>query len=1088
MSLENLPSSTSLGNLDRGHGFRPTGYVVEFASDPDPASYGNPWGPWEVRDAALQTLDLSYGTKPDTVVLTMADPATTRTPGASAGERETYLQVPRVGDLVRIWQLVDEGDGPEEPVLRFKGAIGQVNRRRDRDAGWVLSARSEVSRLNDTRVTLKANLTADPLRPAPHFDAQGFLVRPGRFTLYELVRSVMNYPNAFGRAEYFDFEQIDWNGLAEDPRCGGFVPADVQFSETPRGQAVEALLAAAGNYKLHYVPGEDRGDDRLVVVELNLRCNRCGPQWPVRFPDPGGRSLAHEVDVAADRVSLSVAETANVARVTGGPLRLYSGHKHIAEVLDPTPAEPDADTRHLVPRQNDTAAEQRARSVNLDGVNYRFNGPGELIDRRATKQTVVGMPLFPDWNVHADYLPRLIHLESVKFAGDEPPTNAAGTALAEEDFTGLCEFDTRTLGDHLAAGAVVANRTDHLRAWQAWWTGGPCPACGGSGLVERVYSGPDNEPQFTFFAEKPDGTRRELGSVRDELLDGERLSARVNNYLFDPDRFGRVDPDTGEPYPPTGLSPLDLEAAGDYPLPWKNLCPYCRGVGQKPAAKMRNLAGTLFEGRHSTERDPDDPAITRLDPELTQTGPETWQQSQDRFLLSQPPTVQYEAPVLVPLPLDWSRRNQPGYDVDPPRDAAHPLAYQNLRGILARRHHNDAELAADLSLGRLDEDDWSCRVPYTKVETTPAGHALDARLGRVLFDEPLFVPCRKPFAAYRAWGEKETYQVGGGGTLVRAAKVQVTEGLGGWNGYWRPPRVWMSGFTEAAGLYQSFLVDSGGEPVEAVGFAATNEEGETEQYLARAMIVDGRWSVEVIKPQPDYDPAGNAAEFVTGHRPIYVSEDRVDEPVEIYRDDLVDRPVPAEADLDYRGLEALKAASGDRYPAAKLSRFEEETRAEQVADTDGFSDDDRRELVLRPKVYQWALRDGRSRLMGLAVRLLERTNNLTVGGHLDLQLHPPRHLTGLGWIDYPDAGPVAVVRVVYDFARGYGVTAELSRERPRLGEPAEEELDRVARITRRLEAIADGESRTARPVIGRERRQARDTRIGGGPDVIVRTR
>jgi len=1023
------------------HGFRPFSYTVEFSKASDPREFAEDDN-YSVRLVKLRSIEQGYGTGPFTAQFTCQDKdfIKTTTTGTTASSE---LDKPAHGDLIQIW--IESGDSR---ILQFKGAIESVHEDRSHNGiSYSCAATSLVHWLDDPKVTLNFNLHYDPLHSTPRFDLQGevmddILVTSKKLTVREIVDAILDYPDAWGHVGYFSKQNIDWQGLDNHPDCGNFIPNDIVLSGTPKGQAVLQVLQRAGNYSFVYDPAADR----IVIVDLNLRYDRLGPQWPIRFASTfssTGTPYAHEVDVIRDETEWSSRETANVCRVISGPISWYTGHWIIPNRIGTTESPLEDNT---VTDRSDTAQSQIQRATNFESCYYRFSTPSNLQEDRRDeghRKLWVGGALFPDWNVHEDFLPAIYEVQNVELppswfdndntitTGDPPVPTVGGVLPAtKQDFIkkykGQVEFRSRSRGDMILSGDRHMGQLGHLVRYQMWFVSGTCPACDGTGAVDRVYSGAHNEPQIQWVT-----------------LDNGRKVPKVTNYIFDPIRFGSRIPGTTTLYDHGALTPFVPSVAQPYPIPHKNLCPYCRGVGLKPEWKIRHLRQEPLVETRAPKASPDDVPIAEgkeINLDTLPSTAETWREAQNRISLQLDPVVAQEVIAStrrIPLPED---KNKP-YSLIPkladPQGGSierenvyrfeHPLKYEQLRKALADvsflnlpSNHPDALIAPA---------HWDATVPFTAVKIATTKFKIDYSMGQVIFDQPVFIPCTKWF--------NDFYVVNKDKVLVSQSGLLKTRSLGRGHrtedafdkptGYWRPARVWLQGFYHRFDYYDHLPSSS------VRRIVAQSPEGHEELYDIRAAIIDGRYALEVRKVRPD-DHDDNI-ELAIGNRVKPVELIDQSAKIEVYPDDFFKDPTPPRADLTDEEYEHYKTTEANcAFPRGKVLQWLPASPEERKLAGEGLVDSDYFGSMVRPRLYSWRLRDDRSRLLGKAIRTLEAQNNLHVTGSLTVVGMQMQVSNGLGWVDYPDRGRASIRRITYRFDKSMTVTLELSREQARFGE------------------------------------------------------
>jgi len=1113
-----LQTPTQVASSPGGHGIRPFGYTVEFAQNPEPNTFADPKSAlWKQRLVVLQTVTLAYGAEGQTAQFSIWDP---KAIDQTNFERPAdWLREPKNGEAVRI--TIDDGKGMKK--ILFKGAIRSVRDVKEHSqVTWHAEAVSEVSRLNDVHITAIFNQDNDPLNPQPIFDGSGN-VYAKKFTVREIIDQILLYKDPWGTEEYFRYDPdparhcIDWGELGDSPRCGQFVPSQVVL-DGPKGKAIADVLQRAGsNFTFIYDPNTDR----IRIIELSRDCVSCGPKWDIHFPNTDaqavdyGNAYASQYAIKSDSTIWTSSECANVCRVMSGPIRFYSGHYIVPEISS---ARNDA-----IDKRGDTAIAQTKRSHNPDLAHYRFTMPTETCvhDSRKERHYYVGAPLFPDWNIYEDWWPAMFEIGSVLVPPEwrasnwtpETPFQQPGTPSASV-YDKMVEFQPHCLGDQIARGEVHLGFQDNLRAFQAWYAPEDCPACDGWGLVKAIYKNDknENEPQIQLKPKGPDGAQR--------------LMPEVTNYLMRPDYFGMVPklpytlPDgtavsAANPFglePFCGTNPLGnpivdwndpvVQQTGGYPLPWKNTCPFCRGVGKWPIYKIRNINPNLYGG-HNLQRPQNNPnasAEVPIDPDLTQIGPETWEEANNRIAMKSGPFLQMEVQVAAGkyvLPI-WSKRDLPYTPEkdDPPNretlsrlpgkytemagsvsmerpygrmDFPHPLQMRvnfkqiPLSGICVQKVGN-AWSPTGVFNSPIIPPNWKCQVPTTTIQMGPAvQYTLDEHMGRVLFHQPVFIPCHKDFAAINTIknGKVRLTPYGLAATSAPANGYRTVDDRGLPTGYWRPPRIWMTYTYSRERFFDNLAQDPHGKEVPEAEFRHTNLDGIEHEYLARAIIVDGRYGVEVRKKDGDQENSEQVQEISSKHRVIQriISDEKTQ--IEVTESDFWLMPVPPKPLSDWPAPPQLPDTPATptspsipgppdphqdpymlykwnllkyQYVQGKILKWDRTTPNEKMVEASGWSDADHFGSWARPKIYTWLLRDDRPRLLDMAVRHLEYADNIQVKGSLHLVGTINVVNTGLGYVNYPRKAKAAVVRITYNFNDGFVTELELEREETRIGE------------------------------------------------------
>lgn len=952
---------------------------------------------------------------------------------------------PKTGDEVVIYAT--EWYDTEQAI--FRGFINEVSSKLSPEGKvYTCTASSAVNRLNDNSITVVYNLHDQPNRPSPFFDPEtGEILnnlRPG--TVYEIIKQIMAYPSAWGIDEYFKFDDIEWSGLDKSLTCGKFVPEDMAFVDRPKGDAIRDVLASAGNYKLYYDPDTEK----LYVIELNLACNKCGPKWPIIFPDEattsgdGWTAYSQNLHIKEDNTQWSIAGSANIVRLTSAPIRFYTGDYLVPEMADGTPGPVDMGP-------NDTVELQKARARNWDGNYYRFVQENIFDDGRDPRTYPVGMPIFPDWNIFEDWLPDYVLI------GDVVPSRVPEGVDEKEykkKYRGKVEYQPITRGQQVASGQKRLGMPTNLRQYQLWGIKIPCPSCNGSGAVQAIFSGGNNRPAIEF----------------DWVGTGGKLpQIKVTNYIFDPLLFG--DPSvTGT----GGLSPFAPTQDHPSPVPWLHTCPRCRGVGWKPEYRIRNIDSHLSSNIYSNKSEEQtNGSELNVDAEFIQTEPETWEQAQNRLEGSMSAYIQFENVVtihvpeagMVPNDKDEDDEDEGDEEVSMTKDSKLTLAAKGkakiieahpLKGML-KKLVSIAGISANSVLAYLVPPNRSTsRIYYTRIQhiptSTPA--TVSNTLGQIIFQEPAFIPAKMAHSTVRM-RKQGTFLLDEHGLLDDRDVLSGQNSLG----FWRPAKAWIQCFYVRNDFY-AFPAH------ETVEFTYKSADGLRFNYVARAAIVDGRWSVEVTKVEPSKWVGVSvtpALGFGNNAYPQIESSTHEDMVVETTEKDMEKMFIPPKADMKDEDLVIHKTEKGCLFPRARIFLWSKPTEGEVLYELEGQGESRAEQGLYRARVKGFKLRDDRSKMLGLAARRLETLNDVRVQGTLVLRgmlqdnsnvvewdnpmwtvsedidlsrliMDGGGSKNGLGWVNYPERGRAAVVRVTHNFDNGFTTTLELTRAEARFGE------------------------------------------------------
>lgn len=1087
-----------------GHGIRPSGYRIEFALAADATQFVNPQDPntkWQERLAVVQTISLGYGADGSTAQFYVWDPKAIDT--ESIDNPEAWLVQPKNGDAIRIW--INDGTGEK---LAFKGTVRSVHdRKTSTGVIWTCEAVSEVSRLNETNFTGSFNFRNDPVRPQPVFNSDG-TVHAITYTVKQIIEMILSFPDPWNSPAYFKVTSIDWNGLDTLDRCGKFKPANLSYDNQGKGRCIEDVLARAGNFTYLYDPVADK----LKIVELNRQCNACGTKWAINFASTDNATAeataayASKYHVEEDSTEWTTRQTCNTVRIVAGKIRFYSGQFIIPETVTGAVVGSSYNLGyHTIDDVHDTAELQKKRARNPDGAKYRFVMPGNfgVTDPRKIKQHFVGLPLFPDWNIFEDWFPAICEIDEVL------PPDPALPGFDPNKYKGKVEYQPHCLGDHLAGGNKILGYHDHLHTYQAWAIKGVCPACKGWGLVKKVFDNTDNEPNLELVAKGPKGQ--------------ERYMLEVKNYLFKPSDFGNPTADISmlEPFYDEDGTPVDTSLAGGYPLPWKNTCPACRGVGYQPAYKIRNIEQELYRGRTPKTLLPADATTIPADPDQTQAGPEKWEDANNRLSLELGPLVQVEEAIMGKHWLPYFQHKDKPYTTPKNTDRSdisgapegletvhdgsngqpderkyqfpHPLKYVNNHKALIGTPGVTVFSPDAAANGRRDKIvpwEWTCMVPFTTIQPQSSiPYDIDYSTGRIIFRQPMFIACRKPYAEIQRT-IKNVIRVDSTGLLRTMAPGRgyfTADETGMPTGYWRPARVWMQ-FTYVRDRFyhQGLKNPFSGESIPTTTLSFTSPDGVEGKYQARAMIIDGCYCLEARKVTPENNT--NNIEMSADNRPIQRCYTENESRIEVTESDFWKLTVPPTGEMALKKWDKARIDAKYDFIMGKAQTWQGTTPGEQMIDSMGWSAADYFGSTMRLKPHSWHLRDDRPRLLGLAVRRLDTDNDIQVSGSLSLVGLFHDTAGGLGWVDYPDKGKVVVKKITYNFSNGSMAEIELSREETRIGELPPDDKDRMHNIEQQVTDLRRSmelqRSLEARNNTGRTERQtggqATNSYTGGG--------
>jgi hypothetical protein len=356
----------------------------------------------------------------------------------------------------------------------------------------------------------------------------------------------------------------------------------------------------------------------------------------------------------------------------------------------------------------------------------------------------------------------------------------------------------------------------------------------------------------------------------------------------------------------------------------------------------------------------------------------------------------------------------------------------------------------------LVDPSWTAVVPLTTIVCgSTEEHEIDVQLGQVIFKEPIFISCRKQHGEFRMTTTSPVKViVAQNGLLDDTEACKGTYDHTATNaiplGFWRPARVWLQCLYEKPRHYDAMASS------QTRMITTPTPDGSMGVYGARAMIVDGKYCLEVCKWNPDN--TNGHVELGNANRVVQTTISDPDAVIEIFPDDFAADPIAPLPDMSNADLKTYKTGTGNyAFPQGVILAWHQNSPGEKMVEMDGLSGDDTLtgfvNASIRPRMYQWSFRDDRSRMLGKAIRQLEQQNNILVNGSLQIVNIVQAFGMGMGYVNYPNRGLATVKRVTYEFREGFTATLELTREEARFGKPVMSEKDKMNLISGQMAAV-----------------------------------
>ena len=952
--------------------------VRTFVAGTSPATSSN-----RLLSADLASVTVTSDATPGSCTFTIPDDDTTVYQAAGT------LEVPLIGEEIYI-RATDVNSDAYQSI--FKGFVTNVSRTvGDEGAQFNIECLDMKARLGDDVITKIYNEQFNNARK-PNFSPTDELLHEENWTVDKIIHDILDI-SASGQVFlfthrpvcYFTYSDFDFSEVDSASGIMSFVPQTLTFNNTPVLEAIYKTLSSAGTYRMTY----NAHTDKIVITKVSIKANSnagdirrlhyakadsANPNYHYVYDHVldtnGGES--DDVNVIQDNTVFKLSDIATVIRATGPDIQWYSGHYRIDE------DHPD----HAL-TANPTGFLYLSNK-NWDGYKYQFS-KSSLTTAASGCYVVVGCPLYPSWNPATGYEPVKIKILSndwVRLRKTESLPSGI-TPFLNNTYAGSLENDGQTFGDvcYVREPQAYAMKKREMNStsgyiYEAWYPwSGKCLYCNGTGAV----------------SDRSAWTSDWFGDSRNADGTIKRPALSEFNYAFDTD----------------GNPTL-------HPVPWDNMCPACRGVGQEPWFKITNILSEMIS------LPPSHIAIETAASGVAAPANRTWLKQMSESQYTYPPQVQLETTVMdAVLP---SLTNMPD----------HSLAdTTSLTGIVENIFVGNERKISQIFPTMLSIN-APCDIDYIR--------------GNVIFKDKVAILCKKPVKHIRAEFDhhKRGYFVryaennkpayyGDNKQKERAPHLQC---------YWRPARAWLSCYFQRDRFYNmrpSTIHDS-----------PTDYTYKSKTYRVRFGIADNKPVYEVYEKNPD-----PLTEFSA--RPVIAGVDLPSYSWQISPLDYLLCSMPEVSDGTIAGtlLPVLRAHS--YYFPKGATQVNEPVLQEELTSA-GLSSDVVEQMTNYPKFISWVNKDERHNMVVHAIQELEKRNDIQISGSVVLRGKIYDLANGPGYVVLPHYSTgtkyyACVVKIVYSFKNVFTTTLELSTEEFRLGEKSEREQDSARLIERKIDQM-----------------------------------
>jgi len=882
-------------------------------------------------------------------------------------------------------------------------------------------------RLKDNYITETFNERQDNISEI-NFDADNRVLENKKYSIEDILKSIMRKSpimDSIGVSTYFSYDDIKWDIVADikiKDQIKDFKPPQISFNATPLGNAIMQTIKTFGNYMLVYDPQEDQ----LVVTKTSINADQCGDQFNVTFATTDktdqNKEYTWEVNGIEDRTNVSMTEMANIVRIGGAPIRWYTGHYFVdpsglpASGVAQFETTPDASGKIYMP------------GTNWEGHPYSINkGERSTIEENGNKYFIVGIPAYPAWDIRKGYKPykaaveRVVKNKQNDKVGDEKYESYKTTPDWEY------ELVTENESNMIDRDASTKDFGTTFEMWYPWF--GPCKGCNGSGAVEDTAEARlwDDNPDWFGNSRNADGTPKSYTSDLEPFDYGTRKDVKYppinsNNTVTKNDNREVISV-------PTNI-----------PLPWKNMCPACRGTGMEPHFRIRKPQQKMV--------DSDATLVKVQDAVLNSPQQMTWDEYVNRVIYSYNITVQAEKKGTRYLVKE--KDDKPGESEPRGSKILHPLWGTKFRNSIGL--DPSEEESQFLPANKKYHD--AKGIWETTIDCHTTDYNIDTDRGLIIFNEPQVIGCERAIRMFNISDD--------GGLILNPIDKDKTK----WipqelepakdnlktytnrdrkrDAWWRQARIWFTCYFVRDKYNHSFDTPGAGETENPRTFTVDGID-----YRVQSAIINNKPFYEIYKKYSE------SYELDPSNRPIvkeFSSSQRWDVSVEDY--DKI--PVPTASGYDQYTSEA-----GYIFPQGMLHVHEQLNLQEVGGDSAGWQSEDIGTLT--SKKIAWDHLDERFDLIEKGVEYLESSNNVSINGSVVVRganydgVSCPSISNGFGWVTLPRVPDTksCIKKVTHKFGGSYTLELELTTEEFRLGEDDEEERNRKRAIDAKLNEIDD---------------------------------
>ncbi|MGQ4893432.1 MAG: hypothetical protein ACP6IQ_02265 [Candidatus Njordarchaeia archaeon] len=929
---------------------------------------------------------------PGSLQFALPSPDTTyyyNNPRENPGEQNLNYQIPLIGDEIVVRVSEKASINIENKITVFKGFVRDVSHQKNESGSlYAITCVDNKAHL-ENEVIYKTYNEIFVVTARPTFDSTNNLYTPKKMTVKEIVEDIIETASHQILEDkniiHFTKNDLDWSLVGKE--LTDFIPETLKFENVTILQAIYRTISSAGTYRIIY----DAERDKIIFSKVSLNADKAGDKRIFFYAEADKNSPNKDyvnaynnsgtiVDVVSDNSVRRTQDLANYYRMYGAKVEWYSGHYYIDEDHN--------DYNFTI----NNKVEYYLSNKNWDGYKYYF--PETCLGSEEKRRyVIVGIPLYPQWNplegyeAYKEALTKNVILAPKGQEFDDSDHKWTKYLISDyenqEEVNGITVLDrqiplTPEIGQNFSSDDINVALGFTYEAWFPY--PGKCKHCDGTGAVENA-------------------------------------TVWGDNYEF------------GNTHNKSGLTPFNYAYNSKgiptrHPLPWKNTCPACRGVGREPWFKITNILGALVD------LPPDKIRVEDL-AEQTMTN-WTWNQMIKDLTYNFPPQVKIEYNYLTKDGVSFDGTSSG----DLPK---HPLA-----GLKSK-------VGDPITI--IPEDEKIKQLFYTQIGPA-TDYVIDYIRGNVIFKSRHFIGCRKLmktlylFHGYNRDAARDEVATmmykdyHGSGKHVTVYNEDYIPPYQ-YPTYWRPARAWITCYFYRERFYDTNI----GGPLTF----KTDVSGEGKQtYIAKPAIIDGRICYEVKEKHPEKDTEFDARIAIKGQ---IVNEYRL----QVYPEDIGKNPVPKYSEEGWQDSKTSyidNKAHNYAFPSAS-THVMEALRDSEIKGTKYDGKNIHRSDRF-PKKISWVHRDYRRKLLEHAVRELEKRNNIQITGNMVLRGQIFDLRKGMGYVEFDDGLRITkscIVKITYSLKDDFLTTIELTTEEMRLGEENEEQQDYKRKMETKIDKM-----------------------------------